>query len=526
MGGFSAPPIVGARQLNLPPPADPLEQYARIVQIRNAMQQGQLQQQLGQQELQQRQYQFGQTQAINRSYQQALKVDANGTPSIDTDVLQRSLAEAGHGSAIPSILEGLTKYQKSNADLQEQLSKVQQAARDSLGSLGYTMQKANYDPAIADLLIQQRLGTPGLPPQQKQQLTMLRTQLQQNPGLIKQYADQFVAGSDEQRKIGAQELQAQARMKSAGAAGGQLPLSDKVPQLNQLLEQRWQVLNPGQPLPKSYTLASDATQRDFDNIDKVLESTERGQATAAQQATANAIRQQTFQITQQNQLDREEKQGTKWVSWEDPKSGRTVAGPLSMAKEQGIKHPAEVPTEEIRNITDARGAVNLVRKTGDPNNPETMGVLQLVNSLDKDGRLGIASSRLNSFLAGGVGTSPGDDPRIITLLDKTQLLMTLSMKAHFGASGGRSPQMLEHFLGMANAKKMDATTLRAGVKAIGNYMEDRAMLPESGAPQRSQPGGFTAPGPADVTRTGTLNGRKVYQLKSGATVYADGSPAQ
>ena len=125
---------------------------------------------------------------------------------------------------------------------------------------------------------------------------------------------------------------------------------------------------------------------------------------------------------------------------------------------------------------DARQAVNLINKQGNAKDPTTWGVNQLIDSLAKDNKLGVASSRLNAFLAGQVGFTPGDDPRIISLLDKSQLLMTLSMKAHFGASR-RSPQMLDHFMSLANAKTMNAQTLRSGTAAVGDYMADRAMIP-------------------------------------------------
>jgi hypothetical protein len=170
-----------------------------------------------------------------------------------------------------------------------------------------------------------------------------------------------------------------------------------------------------------------------------------------------------------------------------------------MAMAAGAQNPAQVPTEEVRNINDARQTLTLLNKqaevdsTGKAKDASKMGILQLVNELDKDGKLGIAASRIESFLAGKVGTTPGDDPRIITLMDKAQLAMTLTMKAHFGASGGRSPQMLQHFLDMANAKKMDGPTLKAGFRAIGDYMEGRAMLP-SGGGNAPKPGGFIRKG--------------------------------
>lgn len=180
-----------------------------------------------------------------------------------------------------------------------------------------------------------------------------------------------------------------------------------------------------------------------------------------------------------------------WVSWTD-QEGRTVAGPLSMASQSGAQNPVKVPGSEVKDINNARQAVNLMTKTGDPGKPETQGVLQLIDSLDKDGKLGILASRWNSLMTTGVGTSPGDDPRIITLINKNMLGDTATMLAHFGASGGRSPQMLQHFLDLANARKMDGETLKSGILSMADYMKDRAMLPGSvqkpqfGAPQQVQ----------------------------------------
>lgn len=164
----------------------------------------------------------------------------------------------------------------------------------------------------------------------------------------------------------------------------------------------------------------------------------------------------------------------KWVQGEDA-NGNQVAVPFSEAG--GLKGTTEVPAQEVRDITNARHVVTLLNKTGDPARPETNGVLQLIDSLDKDGKLGILSSRFNRFMTTGVGVSPADDPRIVTLINKGMLSDTGTMLAHFGASGGRSPQMLQHFIDLMNTGKMDGPTLKAGAKAIADYMSDRAMLP-------------------------------------------------
>lgn len=163
-----------------------------------------------------------------------------------------------------------------------------------------------------------------------------------------------------------------------------------------------------------------------------------------------------------------------WEVWTDP-SGRQIAGPLTSVP-QGAQ-AAKLPAQEVRDVQNARQAVRLMTKQGDPTRPETQGVLQLIDSLDKEGKLGILASRWNSFMTTGVGAAPGDDPRIVTLINKNMLSDTATMLAHFGASGGRSPQMLQHFLDLANARKMDGPTLKAGILAMNDYMNDRAMLP-------------------------------------------------
>ena len=278
-----------------------------------------------------------------------------------------------------------------------------------------------------------------------------------------------------------------------GGASGVLP----VDQLNKGLSDRYQVLNPGKTVPPEFQLPPTATPNDFNRVDKVMQQMEQAQGTKTQQDTVNQMRQsqnaimnemhnQTLAIQQQGAAERQQKQQMTWAQWQNPTTGKTEAGPLSMAP-PGTQ-PAQIDTRDIQGINDARQAVNLINKKGDK--PEQMGVMQLIDSLDKDGKLGVASSRLNSFLAGGVGAEPGDDPRIMSLLDKSNLAMTLIMKAHFGASGGRSPQMLEHFLDMANAKKMNANTLRAGFNAVGDYMNDRAMIPAGTQQPAASTGGI------------------------------------
>ena len=74
-----------------------------------------------------------------------------------------------------------------------------------------------------------------------------------------------------------------------------------VPQLNQALAARYQVLHPGQPLPPQYALAPNASPEDFARIDKLMEAEEKATATKAQQEQTNAIRAQTLDMARDKQ---------------------------------------------------------------------------------------------------------------------------------------------------------------------------------------------------------------------------------
>jgi hypothetical protein len=172
-----------------------------------------------------------------------------------------------------------------------------------------------------------------------------------------------------------------------------------------------------------------------------------------------------------------------WVEGLDPNTHKRVITPLAEAQRLGLQDIGDVDAKRIDEVRDARQVITTIMKRGDPTgNPKNWGIDQLIDSLDADHKLGVAASRINSFLAGKVGHLPDDDPRIGILLDKGKLAMTLSMKAHFGASGGRSPAMLQHFLEMADARKMDAVALRTGFEAIEDYMLDRGELPQTLVP--------------------------------------------
>jgi len=141
----------------------------------------------------------------------------------------------------------------------------------------------------------------------------------------------------------------------------------------------------------------------------------------------------------------------------------------------------------VSKAQSARHWIPLAEKTAkilrtDPNdqmsaaaNAEDMGILQLVDDLDKRGKLGAITSRWNDFMAGGVGAG---DPEVEALRVKMGLSTTLLANAHVGSRAGTT--MIEHFQELADAKKMDAPTLRSGVKSELDYIKDRAMLSAAG----------------------------------------------
>ena len=194
--------------LGIQQPPSPLDQAAKVLQLRNlgnAGQTQQLQQQGMQQENQQREYQLGATKAMNEAYKGAVTVDSNGQPKFDTEALTKSLSTAGYGSEVPTILKHVTDFQKSQADLQktntdiaDTKQKMQVQQTDMLGSVGAAIKAANYDPGLADTFLQHfELNNP----QSKQEVDQVRQQIQQNPGMVKQAADNWIAASPKQQEL-------------------------------------------------------------------------------------------------------------------------------------------------------------------------------------------------------------------------------------------------------------------------------------------------------------------------------------
>jgi hypothetical protein len=280
----------------------------------------------------------------------------------------------------------------------------------------------------------------------------------------------------ELKKNGGDAMAAFKALKSAGQKPpepkeGELPLGERVGQLNDMLKARYQVLNPGQELPPQYLLPANATQKDYDRVDKSLEAEERARGTKAQQDTANEIRRQTAELTRQNAQERQDKEGLQPVIGNDPATGRRVLVPLAEAKKMGLTSLMKADVDMANKSEAAKHWIQLADKQGD--SPQTMGIVQLIDKMEREGKLGIAASRWNEFMAGRIGNG---DPEFTALRAKIALGNTKLMQAHVGSRGGSF--MLEHFEDLANAKKMDAATLRSGILSELDYMKDVAMAPE------------------------------------------------
>jgi hypothetical protein len=215
-------------------PEDPLNNVTRLAQLSNLLQaqpqEQELRQQqiaLGQGQIQQQQYQLGRQKAINDAYAQAVKPDANGNPQFDVPALTKTLAANGHGEAIPEILEGINKYQKSHTDLQEAQQKVDTSSRDAAGAAGYAIQQSQYDPGVATALLTHQMQTPGLDPQHLSMYQQMLQQIQQDPTKVKPLADQMVALSPKYTELQSQAAANQARVTTAKT--GQQRLEAELP---------------------------------------------------------------------------------------------------------------------------------------------------------------------------------------------------------------------------------------------------------------------------------------------------------
>lgn len=178
-------------------------------------------------------------------------------------------------------------------------------------------------------------------------------------------------------------------------------------------------------------------------------------------------------------------------------NGRQVMVNSSEADKSGLTAQVKADANDVGMAISARKFIPLADKQG--KTPQQMGILQLIDKLDKDGKLGPLASRWNDFMAGTWGAG---DPDYEALRVKGGLAQTLLLKMHVGGRGGQN--MLEHFKGLADAGKMDAATLKSGIQSELDYAKDAAMQPEGGGGNSET---NSKGGPA-VGTVRTINGQK------------------
>lgn len=487
-------------------PGDPTEAISRLMQMKMMMDRqqllpGELQEQ--QQRIQSNAQDMAARKALNDAYASATTKDANGNLAFDTDKLQSALATGPAAYKTPEVMEGLTKFHKTKVDLQNSIQDLQTKETDMLGGAAAAVKAAGYDPTLAHSLLD------SLP--QNPHLNTIRGTIDGDPAAFKQMIDSAIAQSPKQREVAAQEMAAQARKTAADASAGKsAPLNpQEVFNLNKSLTDRFQVLNPGQPLPPQYTVPGNATPQDYQRIDKALENVEKAQGVKAQQDTANATRSQAAALAAQNAADREEKLGHEPVTGQDA-SGRDVLVSAADAKTMGLTGTMKADADVVNKSHAARTWLNLASKQAPEGSPaDQMGIMQLIDKMDKEGKLGPIASRWNDFLAGKVGAG---DPDYAALRAKMGLSSTKLMQAHVGSRGGAF--MLEHFEDLANAGKMDGPTLKAGVSSELDYMKDVAMLPAGKGPAGAGPQGGTAP-KIQIGQTATHQDGSQWRFRGG-----------
>lgn len=114
--------------------------------------------------------------------------------------------------------------------------------------------------------------------------------------------------------------------------------------INQRLTARYQVLNPGKPLPPQFTLQPGATEEDYKAIDADLQKVEQAQGTKAQQDAINEMRRQAaegtaqqreFEQKRQTENDKEKREAAEEKSTEPVEAALNFAETYQQSKHTG-----------------------------------------------------------------------------------------------------------------------------------------------------------------------------------------------
>jgi hypothetical protein len=480
--------------LDIRPPESPIQQYAQVQQIAGAQQQ----QQLTALQIQEQTRLLRDQDATTRAMS-SLQPDTSGR--INYDTLPGLVLQNG-GSANAAMAAT-----KNIFDIKGKASQIAKDDAATNASNAETVAKNNDMYRGRILNVVQQTDPAAKQAQWDSEITKEEQAGTIQPGQISHtypgdtqataFANHFALGSQLVKEAQERQQLADQAWKSVNGqlvntvTGAKIGGNLNVDALNQGLQTRYQVLNPGKDLPDWAKLNPNSTPEDFNRVDKLLEATEKGKATQAQQETVNAIRAQTFQLA-------ESKEGYQWVTGtatKGPAAGKVVAVPVEDIAKYGVQSPGKMESGDITKTQSGRQWLTLANKQSDPKgDPSDMGISQLLDVMDKKGELGPLAGRLNEFLAGTWGSGNADYAAFRTKLD---LSNTLLATVHSGRLG---PFLMENMQGLANAGKMDATTLRSAFNAEKDYVGDRAMdpaPPSYGAPTKPTNSGpqYTRPKP-------------------------------
>ena len=204
--------------LAIRPPESPLDQMSKMVQL------GSL---LGQQKLQQQQYQHGQLATQQMQQQIARENAARALASQAAQTAQvpsvADIIRAVGASNGAKIFKAHRELQNSQVLLQNKQADYQSKSLDYLGMLANSVKASGYSPQVADILLQHAASQPGFGPRAAQ----LRTLIQQNPDVLRQLTDNMIAAGNQQRDVEPQEMTASVRRQQpdvATTAGMDVPV--------------------------------------------------------------------------------------------------------------------------------------------------------------------------------------------------------------------------------------------------------------------------------------------------------------
>jgi hypothetical protein len=350
-GGINASiPLMGIQ----PQVPDPVQQYERAMQIKSIIGQQALQQQ------QQRANEIGIQQAQQSQQDQAAMTTAmqQWDGADYTQLPSLILKNGGSANAVYTAVQHLQ-------DMKQKASEIaKNDAATNASNVESTIKNQDQYRGRLQAII-------NAPDDQKQQLWDSEITKEEQAGTIKPgtvshqypgddqatvYANHFALGSqlvkeaDEKQKTANESWKPLNGQLINTQTGEKIGANLNVPQLNQALAARFQVLHPGQPLPPQYALAPNASPEDFQRIDKLMEAEEKASATKAQQEQTNAIRAQTFDLAR-------DKQDLNAVVGTDPKTGRPVLVPYSQAQQMGIQNPMKADADMTNKALDRKSVV-------------------------------------------------------------------------------------------------------------------------------------------------------------------------